>query len=29
MIAEKNGFVAVSSQPWCGTDLPGTTTVQG
>jgi branched-chain amino acid transport system substrate-binding protein len=29
MKAEKNGFVAVSSQPWCGTDIPGTTTVQG
>ena len=29
MKAEKTGFVAVSSQPWCGTDLPGTTTVQG
>ena len=29
MKAEKSGFVAVSSQPWCGTDLPGTTTVQG
>jgi branched-chain amino acid transport system substrate-binding protein len=28
MKAKKNGFVAVSSQPWCGTDLPGTTTVQ-
>ena len=28
MKAEKSGFVAVSSQPWCGTDLPGTTTVQ-
>jgi hypothetical protein len=28
MKAEKTGFVAVSSQPWCGTDLPGTTTVQ-
>jgi branched-chain amino acid transport system substrate-binding protein len=27
--AEKTSFVAVSSQPWCGTDLPGTTTVQG
>ena len=23
MKAEKSGFVAVSSQPWCGTDLPG------
>ena len=29
MIAQKNGFVPSSSQPWCGTDLPGTTTVQG
>jgi ABC-type branched-subunit amino acid transport system substrate-binding protein len=29
MKAQKNGFVAVSSQPWCGTDIPGTTTVQG
>ncbi len=29
MKAEKTSFVAVSSQPWCGTDLPGTTTVQG
>jgi branched-chain amino acid transport system substrate-binding protein len=28
MIAEKNGFVPASSQPYCGTDLPGTTTVQ-
>jgi branched-chain amino acid transport system substrate-binding protein len=27
MIAEKSGFVASSSQPWCGTDIPGTTTV--
>jgi branched-chain amino acid transport system substrate-binding protein len=27
MVAEKSGFVASSSQPWCGTDLPGTTTV--
>ena len=26
--AEKSGFVPVSSQPDCGTDLPGTTTVQ-
>ncbi len=26
--AEKSGFVPVSSQPECGTDLPGTTTVQ-
>lgn len=26
--AEKSGFVPVSSQPVCGTDLPGTTTVQ-
>ncbi len=29
MIAEKNGFVPSSSQPTCGTDLPGTTTVSG
>jgi branched-chain amino acid transport system substrate-binding protein len=29
MIAEKNGFVPASSQPFCGTDLPNTTTVQG
>jgi branched-chain amino acid transport system substrate-binding protein len=29
MKAEKNGFVATSSQPTCGTDLPNTTTVQG
>jgi branched-chain amino acid transport system substrate-binding protein len=29
MIAEKNGFVPSSSKPWCGTDIPGTTTVQG
>jgi hypothetical protein len=29
MKAEKSSFVAVSSQPWCGKDLPGTTTVQG
>ena len=29
MVAQKNGFVPSSSQPWCGTDLPGTTTVQG
>ena len=29
MIAEKNGFVPVSNQPDCGTDLPGTTTVSG
>jgi len=27
MLAEKGGFVAASSQPWCGTDIPGTTTV--
>jgi branched-chain amino acid transport system substrate-binding protein len=25
--AEKNGFVPTSSKTWCGTDLPGTTTV--
>ena len=29
MIAEKNAFVPASSQPDCGTDLPGTTTVSG
>ena len=29
MIAEKHGFVPASSQPFCGTDLPGTTTVSG
>ena len=28
MIAEKNGFVPASSTPSCGTDIPGTTTVQ-
>jgi branched-chain amino acid transport system substrate-binding protein len=27
MMAKKSGFVPSSSQPWCGTDLPGTTTV--
>jgi branched-chain amino acid transport system substrate-binding protein len=27
MIAQKNGFVPSSSQPFCGTDIPGTTTV--
>jgi branched-chain amino acid transport system substrate-binding protein len=26
MKAEKNGFVPVSSQPFCGTDIPGTAT---
>ena len=26
MIAQKNGFVPSSSQPWCGTDIPGTST---
>ncbi len=26
LIAEKNGFVPSSSQPWCGTDIAGTTT---
>ena len=26
MQAQKNGFTAVSSQPYCGTDLPGTST---
>jgi branched-chain amino acid transport system substrate-binding protein len=26
MQAEKTGFVAVSSKPFCGTDIPGTTT---
>ena len=29
MIAEKNGFVPSSSQTFCGTDIPGTTTVTG
>lgn len=29
MIAQKNGFMPASSQPFCGTDIPGTTTVQG
>jgi branched-chain amino acid transport system substrate-binding protein len=29
MIAQKNGFVPASTQPFCGTDLKGTTTVQG
>jgi len=29
MIAEKHGFVPASSQPFCGTDLPNTTTVSG
>jgi branched-chain amino acid transport system substrate-binding protein len=29
MIAEKNGFVPASAQPFCGTDLPNTTTVSG
>jgi branched-chain amino acid transport system substrate-binding protein len=29
MIAERNGFVPSSSQLFCGTDLPHTTTVQG
>jgi branched-chain amino acid transport system substrate-binding protein len=28
MIAEKNGFVPASTTPSCGTDIPGTTTVQ-
>jgi hypothetical protein len=28
MIAEKNGFVPASTTPTCGTDIPGTTTVQ-
>ena len=28
MQAEKNGFVASSSQSWCGTDIPGTSTAQ-
>ena len=27
MIADKSGFVPSSSQPWCGTDISGTTTV--
>ena len=26
MLAQKNGFVPSSSQPWCGTDIPGTST---
>jgi branched-chain amino acid transport system substrate-binding protein len=26
MIAEKNGFVPSSTKPYCGTDIPGTTT---
>jgi branched-chain amino acid transport system substrate-binding protein len=29
MIAGKSGFTPASSQPWCGTDIPGTTTVSG
>ncbi len=29
MKAEKKGFVPVSTTPTCGTDIPGTTTVQG
>ena len=29
MVAEKKGFVPSSAQPFCGTDLPGTTTVSG
>jgi branched-chain amino acid transport system substrate-binding protein len=29
MVAQKNGFVPSSTQPFCGTDLPGTTTVSG
>ncbi|HTU38334.1 MAG TPA: ABC transporter substrate-binding protein [Acidimicrobiales bacterium] len=28
MVAEKSGFVASSSAPYCGKDIPGTTTVQ-
>ncbi len=28
MIAEKNGFTPASTTPTCGTDIPGTTTVQ-
>ena len=28
MVAQKNGFVPTSSSTFCGTDLPGTTTVQ-
>ncbi len=28
MIAQKNGFVPTSNNTFCGTDLPGTTTVQ-
>ncbi|HXY27917.1 MAG TPA: ABC transporter substrate-binding protein, partial [Acidimicrobiales bacterium] len=27
MMAEKSGFVPSSNQPWCGTDISGTTTV--
>jgi hypothetical protein len=27
--ATKTGFVPVSSQPFCGHDIPGTTTVSG
>jgi hypothetical protein len=26
MVAQKNGFVPVSSQPICGADIPGTST---
>jgi ABC-type branched-subunit amino acid transport system substrate-binding protein len=29
LIAEKNGFVPASSSTYCGTDIPGTTTVNG
>jgi branched-chain amino acid transport system substrate-binding protein len=29
LIAEKSGFVPASSQTFCGTDIPGTTTVSG
>ena len=29
LVAQKNGFVPTSTQPFCGTDLKGTTTVQG
>ena len=28
MIAGKTGFTPSSTQPWCGVDIPGTTTVQ-
>lgn len=28
LVARRNGFVPTSRTPWCGRDLPGTTTVQ-